>query len=119
MSPAIGSIIGLGIDLVPQILADTGTISPGLANLISQLGQAVPGIVTALTTKKSVPDEATAVLTALRGEVAVLQADTNLSPQTLQMVNDLLEAIDDALAADENATRVTDPSTLKTLPTDL
>jgi hypothetical protein len=111
------SAILLAIQLLPTILQGVGVITPTLSKTITDLGAAVPGLITSLATPgATVPDETIAVLTALRTEIAALQADTKTSPAALQAAATLLEAIDDALAAYEAGERVDDPSTLQPLP---
>lgn len=116
----ITTAISLIIQFLPQILSATGVISPNISKLISDLGGAIPGLITSLATPgATVPDETITVLNGLRTELAALQADTTLDPAALQMISTLLESIDDALAAYEAAGKTDDPSTLQPLPTNL
>lgn len=109
--------IMLAVQLLPGILQGVGVISPTMSKLISDLGAAVPTLITKLATPgASVPDDTIAVLQGLRTELGAIQADTKLAPETLQLVATLLESIDNALAAYEAGNRTDDPSTLQPLP---
>lgn len=112
--------ISLIIQSLPVILQSVGVISPTMEKLIADLGSAVPGLITSLSTKGgTVPDETIATLGALRTEITALQNDTNISPEALELTNTLLASIDGALTEYEAAGKADDPSTLRALPTDL
>lgn len=114
------TVIALIIQLLPGILQSAGVISPAMSKLISQLGAAVPGLITSLAQGKSVPDDVLALLKAFQSEIAALKASpTTLAPGALQMADSLDSALTSALAAYEDAGKKTDPSNLTDLPVSL
>ena len=109
----------LVIQLLPGILQGVGVISPSMSKLITQLGAAVPGLITSVAQGKSVPDDTLAVLSALRAELTALSQNTTLAPQALGQITTLTLSLNNALIGYEAAEKVDDPSTLTDLPTDL
>lgn len=113
------SVMLLVIQLLPQILQSTGVISPNIESLIQDLGSSTADIITELATGGPETDRTIMTLQSLRTVLTELQTDTTLSPDALQMVKTLLESIETAFENYEDAGKVTDPSLLTPLPTDL
>lgn len=113
------SIVALVIQLLPGILSSTGVVSPAMGSLIANLGTALPGLITSLSSGGSAPDEIVAVLQGIQAELLVLRSQTQLDPQALSYATMLDAALTDALKAYEQAAVLDDPSTLAPLPTDL
>lgn len=111
--------ITLLINLLPGLLQSVGVITPAMEGLIAKLGAAVPVLITSIAQGKSIPDDVLAVLTAFQTEIRAMQTGTNLSPDDLAIAATLDQAITDALIAHEAAGKITDPSTLTPLPTNL
>lgn len=111
----ISSILMLIVQLLPGILQETG-MSASMSTLIGQLGGAIPGLITSLTAGQGVTADFMAILAALKQEIAVLAATTNLSPKALEMVASLDTALAAALAGYTAAQTKTDPNSLTDLP---
>ena len=113
------SVIALIIQLLPGILAGAGVISPSLSTLITQLGAAIPGLITSLASGQPATSEIAVILQGIQTELTVLKANTTLNPTALADATTLDAALTDALAAYQTASTTDDPSTLTPLSTDL
>lgn len=111
----IPTILTLIVQLLPGILQETG-MSANMSTLIAKLGGAIPGLITSLTAGKGATADFMAILAALKQEIAVLAATTNLSPKGLEMVASLDNALAAALAGYAAAQTKTDPNSLTDLP---
>lgn len=117
---AILIAISLIVQLVPPILQKVGVITPGMQGLIQGLGSAVPALMTSIAAGNTSAGGFTlTMLTAFRAEILQLQQTPGIGAQELQDCATLLEAIEDAIAADHAATQTTEPGKLEPLPTDL
>ena len=116
MATSIVTILALIIQLLPQILAGVGVITPKMSGLIEQIGAAVPGVVSAVVTGGSVDDKVLATLRALQTEIQAIGNSTTVNPASLQLIESLDNGITNALADYEQAQVTDDPSTLTPLP---
>jgi hypothetical protein len=116
----VTTIVTLLIQFLPIILQSAGVITPSMQTLIQQLGAALPGLITSLSQGKGATADIMAVLEAAQAEIGALIANNpGLPAATLQTAAELDKAITASLAAYTEAGKVTDPSTLTPLPTNL
>lgn len=111
--------IALAIQLLPQILRDAGTISPASEKLIQDLGSSTASMVISLAKGGTVPDVMIVTMGGIKAYLGELQDAGKLSGNGIQWAATLTESIDNSLIAYEESTKVDDPSTLQSLPTDL
>lgn len=110
------TLIGLVANSVLSILTGQGVTSPALQTLITQLIALGGQLFSAFQSGSTAATEISSTLTTIEAALADVETDTNADPAVVSQVQELVKMLKAALAAEQNAEQVTDPSTLTPLP---
>ena len=112
-------VITLFLNLLPSVLEKLGYITPTLDQALTELGAAIPGVVTNVGLNQSAETNILEILDTIQKEVETLTDLPDAPAETLASIDSISRSLAAALNGYKEASVKTDPSALTPLPTDL